>query len=347
MKKRGISGLIAAVAAGLIIAGCGGGSGSGTGAAAADTGTQSEAAEDAGSGSGTGAGETGSGTGTGADMGSDGSALDGEAAGEPEETETLAEEISFEELTVVDNDECSLVIKSLNPDGFWGYTLDVELENKSAEKNYMFSVVSSSVNGVEASAIFASKVAPGKKSIDDLSFTDSTLKENGIDRFTDIEITFRVYDSDDWLADEAARETVHIYPYGEENAVRFEREALDSDIVLADNDYVTVTVTGIAVDDIWGYGPEVYLVNKTDTETMFSLSDSSVNGYMSDPFWAKSVSPGKCAFSKINWSKSSLEELGITDPENEIEALEFTLKAYNTENYREDPYFEEVIVLEP
>ncbi len=133
-------------------------------------------------------------------------------------------EISFEQLVVADNEECAISITSIEPDNMWGYTLKVLLENKSADKIYMFSVESASVNGVQSDPFFASEVASGKKANEDISFADSTLNENGIKEYTDIELTFRVYDTDDWTADEVAYETVHVYPYGEDKATAFVRE---------------------------------------------------------------------------------------------------------------------------
>ncbi len=52
---------------------------------------------------------------------------------------------------------------------------------------------------------------------------------------TDIELTFKVYDSNDWSADPVGKETIHVYPYGEENAVAFVREAQATDNVIIDN----------------------------------------------------------------------------------------------------------------
>ena len=48
--------------------------------------------------------------------------------------------------------------------------------------------------------------------------------------------------------------------------------------VLTDNDYCTVTVTGIDPDDLFGYSLKLRLENKTDRELMFSLRRVSVNG---------------------------------------------------------------------
>ncbi|MCD8189358.1 MAG: hypothetical protein LUD78_03935 [Clostridiales bacterium] len=217
---------------------------------------------------------------------------------EDEETATADEqqEATFEELVVVENDECVIKLTGIDPDNLWGYTLNAELENKSSDKTYMFSVESASVNGVASDPLFASEVAAGKKANEEISFSDSTLEENGIVDYTDIELTFRVYNSDDWNEDDVAYETVHVYPYGEENAVAFEREAQDTDTVLVDTDDVTVIVTGYEYDDIWGYTVNLYLENNTETEVMFSVDDASVNGYMIDPFYADSVPAGRCTF---------------------------------------------------
>ena len=263
-----------------------------------------------------------------------------------QETEAAAEaedEITFEGMTVVDNDECSIVITGIDED----YVLSVELENKSSDITYMFAVSTASVNGVEADPLYAEEVAAGKKSTGSIDFSwDSTLEENGIDVFTDIELSFHVYDSDDWSADYVAEETVHIYPYGEENATVFERESLDTDIILVDNDQVTVTVISCGEDSFWGYEIELFIVNKTDTEAMVAVDEASINGYMCDPLWAKSVPAGKCAFSSMYWYDSELEELGITDY-SEIEEIEFLLTAYDNDDWTGDNWVEEVITLNP
>jgi hypothetical protein len=252
-------------------------------------------------------------------------------------------QLTFDETTIIDNDECTVKITEIDPDNLWGYTLKANLENKSAEKNYMFSVESAAINGVQCDPVFATEVAAGKKANSDISFSSSSLEEYGIQEYTDIELTFRVYDSDDWLADNVAKETVHIYPYGTDKATTYVREAQSTDIVLVDNDYVTAVVTGFDPDNLWGYTVNLYLENKTDTTVMFSVDNASVNGYMADPFYATSVAPQKCAFSSISWSSSDFEQNGISEV-NEIEML---FKAYDSDNWQSDSYFEDVITLNP
>ena len=252
-------------------------------------------------------------------------------------------EITFTELVAVDNEECSIKITGIEPDSLWGYALKAQLENKSSEKTYMFSVENAAVNGVQCDPFFASEVAVGKKANEEISFSNDVLAENGIDEYTDIELTFRVYDSNDWTADAVARETVHIYPYGEDKAAKFVRESQPSDNVIIDNDFVTVIVTGYKDDEIWGYTANLFLLNKTDKTVMFSVDDASVNGFMADPFYATSVSAGKCAFSSMAWSDTTLEENGIT----EVEEIEVLFRAYDADDFMGEDFANEVITLNP
>lgn len=252
-------------------------------------------------------------------------------------------EISFTEVIVVDNDECSIKITGIDPDNIWGYTLKALFENKSTDKTYMFSVESAAINGVQCDPLFAAEVAGGKKSNNDINFSTDKFEKNGVGDYTDIELTFRVYDSNDWLADPVAYESIHIYPYGEDKAVQFVREAQPNDTVIVDNDSVTVIVTGYEDDSILGYTVNLFLLNKTDKNIMFTVDEVSVNGFMADPFYATTVSAGKCAFSSMSWSDTTFEENGITA----VEEIEFKLRAYDSDDFMADDFANEVITLKP
>ncbi len=252
-------------------------------------------------------------------------------------------EITFTESVAVDNESCVFKIVGIEPDNFWGYTLKTELENKSADKTYTFSVESASINGVQCDPFFATDVAAGKKARSDISFSDKVLQKNGVGDYTDIELTVRVYDSSEWDADDVARETVHIYPYGQEKAVKYTREAQDGDNVVIDNEYVTAVVTGYEVDEIWGYTVNLFLINKTDKSVMFSANDVSVNGFMADPFFGKTVHAGKCTFASMSWSDTTLAENQITD----VEEIEFVFRIYDWNNWGTPEFANEKITLNP
>lgn len=254
------------------------------------------------------------------------------------------ESIQFEPVTVADNEACSIIIREIEEDSIWGYTLKTLLENRSADKTYMFSVQSASVNGVEADPLFAREVAAGMKANEEISFTGDKLTENGITQYNDIALSFRVYDNDDWMANPVYEDTIHVYPYGQEKAEKYVREMQPSDIMIAENEYASVAVTGYTEDSVWGYTVNLFLVNKTpDHAIMFSVDNASVNGYMIDPFFATTVNPGNCAFREMSFSDSALEENSITN----IDEIAFSLRAYDADQFGAEDYMKESVILHP
>ena len=115
------------------------------------------------------------------------------------------------------------------------------------------------------------------------------------------------------------------------------------EVVLAENENITVKVTGTETDPVWGYTVKVFLENKTDKDLMFSVDDVSVNGYMCDPFWASSVAPGKKANEKISFSEKSFLENGIET----VEEIALTLRVYDSSDFTADLVFKETFTVKP
>lgn len=90
----------------------------------------------------------------------------------------------------------------------------------------------------------------------------------GIKEHTDIHLLLLFYDN---YSGSSEYQEVHIYPYGESNVRKFEREAQPGDVVLFDNEYVSVTVTdsgyGVSRDRYaypTDYAFRYFVQNKTD-----------------------------------------------------------------------------------
>ena len=257
---------------------------------------------------------------------------------EDEEAGLVDESITFEGMTAIDNDECAIILEDIDPNDDRGYAIHAELQNKSADKKLTFDIDNAYVNGVESNPYFAVDVAPGKKAKGTISFDKTDA--HGITDFSDIEIWFHVYDSEDWSEGTVAKEVVHVYPHGEESAAPYVRESKDTDRVLVDNDMISMIVTDVSEDE-WDYTLQLYLQNKTDQDIVISEEDASVNGYMADPYFGYSLAAGKSAFTEMSWSKSVLEEQGIEN----VEEIEFTLKAYEEDNWSEDGLLKQVVTL--
>lgn len=250
---------------------------------------------------------------------------------------------AFQEVMVVDNQDCAIYISGFREDPVWGWVLDTRLENKKEDENLMFAASSASVNTVQIDPLFASQVAPGKKAKEQIHLSVSTLQERDIGLYTDIELFFRVYDAEDWLEDPVATPSIHIYPYGADRARPYVRERQPNDQVLVEQKDFRVTVTGYVQDPVWGFTAQLFLENKTDKQIVLTAEDASVNGFMADPLFAVSVGAGNCAFGRMSWSDTALQELGIT----RVEEIELTLRAYDEENWNAADIVKQPVKLTP
>ena len=134
---------------------------------------------------------------------------------EPTETtipETTGEsEVAFEELVLVDNEDCTFKVVGIEENGMFGYGVKVFLENKT-DDNLMFSVSDVSVNGFMIDPFWASTVAAGKMANEQITFLESDFETNGIEKVDEITFTLRVYDNDDLTEEDVLKETFTINP---------------------------------------------------------------------------------------------------------------------------------------
>ena len=123
----------------------------------------------------------------------------------PETTAPVAE------LTLVDDENCTVIIKGYDEDALLGYGVNVFLENKT-DKELMFSVGEVSVNGYMCDPFWAQVVSAGKKANEQIIFFESDLVANGIENVTEITFTLNVYDNGDWLSEYLVKEVFTVNP---------------------------------------------------------------------------------------------------------------------------------------
>jgi hypothetical protein len=85
-----------------------------------------------------------------------------------------------------------IIDKGLASDELLGPEIKVYIENNS-KKYITVQTQNVSVNGYMVEPIFSSDIAPGKKTNDGITFTD--LADNGIDKISDVELTFLIFDT--------------------------------------------------------------------------------------------------------------------------------------------------------
>ena len=252
--------------------------------------------------------------------------------------------ITLKNEMLVDNELFSITAKSIDEDSEYGYLVNLLIENKSPDKTYTFGIQKGQVNGVEVDPYTIIFINPGKKA--NITVFIENLKEYGIEEYTDIELTVNVTEGK-YTYDEpyTMSESIHIYPYGKENAGKFVYEAKAGDQVLVDNEYVTVIYTGDNKENELGYSINLYIVNKTDKDITVSGDDMSINGYMVGADFFKDVSAGKVSLSNIQWYEETFKENDID--ESKINDIEFSLDIYQTDNTEAEHFFNGVLKFAP
>lgn len=113
--------------------------------------------------------------------------------------------------------------------------------------------------------------------------------------------------------------------------------------VIIDNEKCTFTIKSASQNAYVGMTVDVLLENKSDKTLLFTWNNTSVNGYMHDPFWAEEVAAGKKANSTIHFDTYQLENYGVES----VDEIEFTLYVYDSDDFMADPYVNEVFTIYP
>lgn len=92
-----------------------------------------------------------------------------------------------------------IVFKGIGKD-WLGQTAELRIENTSA-KNYTVQTRDVSVNGFMVDPLFSCDVNSGKTANDQISFMESDFEKNDITSIEDIELSFHIFNADDWGED--------------------------------------------------------------------------------------------------------------------------------------------------
>ncbi|MGM9948368.1 hypothetical protein [Floccifex sp.] len=116
-----------------------------------------------------------------------------------ENEETLIRKGKESDIVFVDNDQVTILIDSVDENGFYGYTLRFYLENKT-DQNLMYSIENASVNGYMADPFWAKNVPAHKKAYSEVFWSSDLLEENNIESISTIDMPFTVSNYGDWMA---------------------------------------------------------------------------------------------------------------------------------------------------
>lgn len=247
---------------------------------------------------------------------------------EPEQPPLTAPE-DYRGEVLVDNDICTVSVDQITVDPFWGYTLELSLENKTSTA-VCFSVSAVSVNGIMCEPLWAVELAAGeKKAGEQISFFETELQDRGIWQVADVSFRLEVTDAEDLWADPLLMQWCSVQPLGQEAVAQYCTHEQPEGQVLLDDEYCTVILTGFDPEDSMGYAMGLYVLSKTDRALRVAMNDVSVNGVMLDPYWGSTLAPRKLVLLDAIWTQEDLKACQIRD----LTKIEFTFAVSDLDDW--------------
>ncbi|RRJ24591.1 hypothetical protein EHV10_12460 [Lachnoanaerobaculum gingivalis] len=245
----------------------------------------------------------------------------------------------------IDKDNYSVTVDSMGWDNVSNLAyLNITLENKTTDKTYIFNTEDSFINGLQVHIpMFESAQAGSKSQV--VWYLDPLNKSITVKDITDIEALLHVYEFDGKESHEIDTETIHIYPYGQDNITTYVYEPKDTDQVLIDNEYCTIILVGSDMNNV-NYALKLYIVNKTDETMNISTGENYIDGKkIKNPPYFPQIRPQKSTFETINWLVSTIKDQGI-DP-SDISNISFYVDVYASGHLNDEHFFKETISFTP
>ena len=241
---------------------------------------------------------------------------------ESEAAESIPRPAEDSDTVLFDSSPFKMRITGYEPDAPQGYTINVYMENTGSLEMFV-NITAAYVNGYYCDPQFHYKLRPFTKSTAQICFAKADLEQLNITNVTDIALEFELTNPP--YTHPFQKEYFQLYPQGEVAAAPYARPQLDDAVLLFDNEYCAMFVTGLDPDGLFGYHANVYLENKTDTTLVFYLNDPALNGSVCDPDWRAKIAPGKRSLTRIIWTDALLEENQITA----VSAIELPVHVYD------------------
>lgn len=240
------------------------------------------------------------------------------------EENTATTKVTIEEQVLVDHAGIVITATEYVTDSIWGDGIKLLLENNS-DKTVMVGCKALIVNNYMITDLFASEVAAGKKANEVMYLSSTELKAAGIDSVGQVEIYFNIYDSDTY-EDIYNSDCVTIQTSEFANM-----DTTPDDVGTELYNVDGIKIVGKTVDEnsFWGTAILLYCENTTGRNIGISVEEMSINGFMTDPFFATTVYAGKMSLDEITIFSSDLEENGI----KEIKDVELKFHIYDEDTY--------------
>ena len=182
----------------------------------------------------------------------------------------------FQETILIDNAYVTVKVLSTDPDGAFGYTLNLSMENKCS-RILAFEFEYANVNGFCCAPYCPSSyILPGEKSTHQLFFTQDQLTLCGITQVAQIDFFMRIECAFQSTVIKPVDQLFTVYPMGKDAVRPFVWERVEGETVFSDDLTGSITITGHGPIDA-GYAVDVYLENHTGAAMTFRADQILLN----------------------------------------------------------------------
>lgn len=211
---------------------------------------------------------------------------------------------------VEDTDDFTFRIDSIDPNGGYGYLINLTIANKTDEE-LSFTWKNESINDWSEASYFGTTVSAGETVTETVSYSRSNIESKGITDPTKIQFTLVVTTGGYWDEEIVWKKDYSIYPLGEESFVSNDFVPEEDDLCICDNKYATVYLTDNTYDDFWGYQMKFVIKNNSDMALSIGWNDVCVNDWNATAYMNVDVAPGKYACVDASFNDSEIQRFEI------------------------------------
>ncbi len=202
--------------------------------------------------------------------------------------------------------------------------LHLSVENRT-EKELKFYAGDVYVNCVEC-CDWDCEVAAGETSEEELTLygVEKYVGVTELADITEIYMPLAIYDEREGWSDifkaswegywpePIFQQTIYYYPQGEEQYVPYTYERQPDDVVVVDNEELTLLIIGDVYNENGGYEIKMFLENHTDKRVWYEIEELALNGFLCQPFyeWESDLCPGTGTYGSIEYFDNWKDETG-------------------------------------
>ena len=219
--------------------------------------------------------------------------------------------------------DAALTLYSVNPDGEYGYELNLGAENLTTDRTIEITLLAAALNDCSFFPLWAVELEPGQSTVDTAIFG---IGEDFTEEIEKVGLWVVAVDLETEEFVDAGGEVTEFYLSGDATTYEKKDRAPKGGVTLIDNSEISAIATGLETDSFgWFTALNTYMENRTDEPLVYICESAKVNGKEVSALWVGMVLPHTSMETGLILDVDELTEASIS----EIQTVEFSIDAYD------------------